>query len=118
MWFSERQQGKAIVDWVTLTTNTYSPTYKVGKPAEPAAPSILVLMGDKRQTQKNPTIKIIHLFPLFIDVERMSILQRSFDELIQTNSHLQHVLAEACGTAVETTLSAFLFSCPFMWQRS
>lgn len=69
-------------------------------------------------SKKKYSIKIIHLLPLLIDVQRMSILQRSFDELIQTNSLLQHVIAKACGTAVETTVSAFLFSCSFMWQRS
>lgn len=46
------------------------------------------------------------------------LLQRPFDELTQTNSHLQHVLAKVCGGDVETTLSALHFSRSFMWQRS
>jgi len=43
-----------------------------------------VLIVDKHQAQRKYNIKIILLL-LSIDVQRMTILQRSFDELIQNN---------------------------------
>lgn len=123
------RQGTDVVFWETARKGICGlgdswqqiPTHlpRVGKPAEPAAPTVLTCSwGTNIKLRKKHSIKIMHLLPLFIDVQRMGTLQRPFDELIQANSHLQHVLAKACGSTVETTLTAFLFSCPFMWQRS